>query len=78
MPMKRSDEVKGLKNSITWYAEFPNHYAGDARPATAEKGKYLLEKSASKVVDLLRKVKRDEVLPGLIREFWDRAGKPLK
>lgn len=72
-PLHRSEHVAGLKNSITWYAEYPNHYAGDARPATAEKGKAILEYSGRKVAELIRRAKADEKIPELAKEFWART-----
>lgn len=70
---KRSEHVAGLKNSITWYAEYPNHYAGNARPATAEKGRYAMEYEARKVAELIRKAKADTVCPQLLSEFHARS-----
>ena len=72
-PQHRSDHVAGLKNSITWYAEYPNHYAGDARPSTPDKGRFIIESSAGKVAELIRKAKADEVLPRLTAEFFART-----
>lgn len=72
-PQNRSSHIHGLKNSITWYAEFPNHYGGNARPATAEKGKYAMEYGAKKVAELIRKAKADTVCPQLLSEFHARS-----
>ncbi len=70
---ERSGHLAGLKNSMTWYAEFPNHYAGDARPATVEKGRYLLQYKAKKVAELIAKARADQMIPKLAKEFWSRT-----
>jgi creatinine amidohydrolase len=70
---KRSEHIAGLKNSITWYAEYPNHYAGDARPATAEKGRYLMDCCAHNVAKLIAKAKSDTLSPQLLTEFHART-----
>ena len=59
-----------------WYALYPHMYVGDARLATAEKGKVLLESQVKLLVDLIRAVKADTVLPGLVEEFNARQTKP--
>lgn len=69
----RSGHVAGLKNSITWYAEYPNHYAGNARPATAEKGRYAFEYGAKRVAELIGKAKADTVCQQLTTEFHARS-----
>src|SRR6185437_5640896 len=39
----RALQDAGVRTGIWWYADFPTHYAGDARLATAEAGERLFE-----------------------------------
>lgn len=54
---------------IHWYADFPDHYAGDARAASAAKGKVLRRELVRTVATLIEAVKADTVAPRLVREF---------
>lgn len=57
----------------SWYAAHPEHYAGDARTASAEKGRQLMEMMVVSLARFIAAVKKDEVLPALEREFHDRV-----
>ena len=45
---------------IEWYSFFPDAYAGDARPASAEKGKRCFELAVDALVEVIKSVKSDE------------------
>jgi creatinine amidohydrolase len=62
-------------SGISWYANYPEHYAGDARTATAEKGRLLQEIKVKGLVDFIRAVKQDQVVPALNQEFFERVRK---
>jgi len=62
----------GQETPISWYANFPDHYAGDARPATAEKGEQFLEHLVQRLVEGIKAVKADTVAPALYQEFFGR------
>lgn len=64
----------GQETPISWYANFPDHYAGDALPATAIKGEQFLDHLARRLVDAIRAVKADRVAPTLYQEFFERVG----
>ncbi len=68
----RMDHVKGGLNGFWWYADYPTHWAGDARPASAEKGKILTGLQIDCLAAYIRKVKADEVTPTLAEEFFRR------
>jgi creatinine amidohydrolase len=68
---------QNLYSGISWYAAFPHHYAGDARPATPELGELFLRGMADSLADVLRALKRDRVALRLQREFCSRTDKPL-
>lgn len=59
--------------AIWWYADYPTHYAGDARTAAAEKGERLLQAQARQLAAVLRAVKQDEVTARLQDEFYTAA-----
>ena len=56
-----------------WYANFPDHYAGDARAATAEKGAVLVECCVEKVAAIIKAVKDDTATRDLQDEFFSRV-----
>ncbi len=66
----RMDHVKPGLNGFWWYADFPEHWSGDARPASAEKGKKLVELQVAALARYIRAVKDDEVTAGLAEEFF--------
>jgi creatinine amidohydrolase len=78
MPQGRIRHLAGLGSPIWWYADFPNHYAGDARVATREKGWLVKQYAAKRIAELIRAAKADTESPRLMREFHERARKPLE
>jgi creatinine amidohydrolase len=58
---------------ISWYANYPDHYAGDARPASAEKGRLLRNLQVDSLADFIAAVKADRGVPDLNREFFARV-----
>jgi creatinine amidohydrolase len=67
----------GLSTGISWYASYPNHYAGDAAGATAARGAALREVRAAGIARAIAFVKADTVAPELQQEFFEKTGKPL-
>jgi len=61
-----------------WYADYPEHYAGDGRYGSAGKGKAKLADCASNVAAIIRAVKRDTVAPRLREDFLRRSRHPAK
>ncbi len=76
-PRGRLKHMKDTYTGIWWYADFPDHYAGEARPATAELGALALRGWAESLPEVLRAVKKDKVAPRLQQEFYTRAEAPL-
>ena len=74
-PLGRMRRVPGSVTGIGWYADHPQHYAGDARAATAAKGAALVRLAARGLARFLRDVKRDRVAPALERQFFRRAAR---
>jgi len=68
--------LEGLQNPLSWYADHPTHYAGDARPASAEKGEFLLGAYVDKLVGQMRAVKADDATAELLRKFYASSRNP--
>lgn len=67
--------IPGAYSGIWWYGDYPEHYAGDARSATAEKGKQLQELALDGLTRFIKAVKEDTITPALEREFFEREAK---
>jgi creatinine amidohydrolase len=72
LPLGRMSAVPGNFSGISWYANHPEHYAGDARTATAEKGLRLRQIQVEALTEFVRAVKADQVGPALEKEFFSR------
>jgi creatinine amidohydrolase len=66
-----------LYTGIWWYARFPNHYAGDASAATAERGEFDMKAWLDSIVTAIRAVKADQESLKLQNEFFEKAKHPL-
>lgn len=79
VPAKAASAQGRMKNlpptftGIRWYSNYPDHYAGDARTASQEKGLVLRELLVDSLAEYLAAVKADEVVPSLNREFFARV-----
>lgn len=75
---RRNADVAGAGgySSVDWYAMYPHMYVGDSHPATAEKGKIMLDHEVAMLVKLIQAVKGDQVTPGLVQEFVTRMQNP--
>ncbi len=69
---KRLADMPNIWTSTSWYARFPNHYAGVGSAASAEEGKFLLEHSIQALAKVVREVKGDDVTPRIQKENYDR------
>jgi len=69
----RARKLGAAFTGIRWYSNYPEHYAGDARAASPEKGRQLRQLIVDSLAEFIRAVKRDEVVPALEREFFRRA-----
>jgi len=75
-PAAAQGRMKHLPQTFTgirWYSNYPNHYAGDARTATEEKGRILRGLLVDSLAEYLAAVKADEVVASLSREFFARV-----
>jgi creatinine amidohydrolase len=75
LPLNRMSELPPTSTGIAWYSNYPDHYAGDARPATVEKGRALVEWRAATLAEYIAAVKSDTVVPALEEEFFARVAR---
>ncbi len=71
--LARQNLPKGVSTPIGWYADYPDHYSGDARAATKEKGEKLIALCVDYVASVIRAIKNDTSAPGLTSAFYDSA-----
>ena len=71
--LQRLQALRPGFTGIRWYSDYPEHYAGDARPATAAKGQRLRSLLVDSLADYITAVKKDRVAPTLEREFFQRV-----
>lgn len=67
----------GVYTGSWWYADFPNHYAGDGSLATKELGEYDIKNATAAVVNVIRAVKADSESMKLQQQFYEDAKHPL-
>lgn len=70
--LKRMEHLPPTYSGIWWYARYPEHYAGDARPASAEKGRAMRDITVGNLADYIAAVKADDVIPALEKDFFAR------
>jgi creatinine amidohydrolase len=69
---KRLSHLPPVMAAAWWYADWPEHYAGDARPATVQKGEFLLDRFADRVAAVIKAVKADRRVAPLEAEYFAR------
>ncbi|NLG48716.1 MAG: creatininase family protein [Chloroflexi bacterium] len=72
-PLGRMKDLPRTYTGIRWYSDYPNHYAGDARTASAEKGRVWRQLIVDTLAEYIAAVKADQVVPSLNREFFERV-----
>jgi creatinine amidohydrolase len=65
--------IPNVYTPIWWYADFPNHYAGEGAKATVELGKLVNEHFIDTFVQALKAIKADKKTLELQNEFFDRV-----
>jgi len=63
---------------IFWYAQYPNHYAGDGSFAKPELGELLISSQADQLVELIKVLKKDDTILDLQNRFYKESENPLK
>ncbi len=72
-PLKRLANLPDSFSGISWYSDYPEHYAGDARSASIEKGLKLRSLEVDSLAEFIASVKADQGVPKLNQEFFDRT-----
>ncbi|HEX7583585.1 MAG TPA: creatininase family protein [Prolixibacteraceae bacterium] len=75
---ERMKNLPYVYSGIWWYASYPNHYGGDGSKANAQAGELLINSTVDQLVKMIQAVKKDEVVPTLQKEFFDKSENPLK
>jgi creatinine amidohydrolase len=68
-------EIPNVYTGIWWYADYPNHYAGEGDKATPELGKLIVDHVVGQLVKALKDIKADTKALELQKEFYDRVRK---
>ena len=63
---------------IFWYAQFPNHYAGDGSYAKPELGELLINSQVDQLTELIKILKKDDAILNLQKQFYNESQNPLK
>ncbi len=67
--------IPNMYTAIWWFADYPNHYAGEGDKATAALGKLVADHTISQLADAIKAVKADKKTLQLQKEFFDRVKK---
>jgi creatinine amidohydrolase len=63
---------------IHWYAQYPNHFAGDILQTNCGLGELLVARDAVQLAELISYLKHNNTVEELQNEFYLRAEDPLK
>lgn len=69
-PLNRLGSLPPTYTGTWWYADYPDHYAGDAHSATREKGQFLINAMADHLAGYISAVKADSIVSTLEAEFF--------
>jgi creatinine amidohydrolase len=70
--------LTNVTTGITWYARYPNHYAGKSEGATAKLGEVRLSSRSQQLADAIKALKVDQTTKRLQDEFFQQRQAPLK
>ena len=72
-PLFRLEHLAGAKTALDWYANFPEHFAGDPRNASRKAGEKIVRIYVEPLADQLKAIRADRVTPELQREYFERV-----
>jgi creatinine amidohydrolase len=75
---ERMKELQYVYTGIWWYASYPNHYGGDGSKANAEAGELLINETVRQLVEMIKQVKADKIVPELQNQFFKESENPVK
>ncbi|MES2371571.1 MAG: creatininase family protein [Bacteroidota bacterium] len=67
--------IPNVYTGIWWYADYPNHYAGEGDKATTALGKLIADHTISQLIEAIKAIKSDDKTLKLQKEFFDRVRK---
>lgn len=73
-PLRRTEHLPANFSGVSWYSNYPEHYVGDAKAASVQKGLKLREIQVQSLATFIGAVKKDQVVPELEKEFFQRVG----
>jgi len=76
--LARLKHIPSKYTGIFWYAQYPNHYAGDGSYAKPELGELLIDSQADQLVELIKVLKKDDTILELQNRFYEESKDPLK
>ncbi|CAN5399435.1 creatininase family protein [soil metagenome] len=65
--------IPNVYTAIWWYADYPNHYAGEGETATGKLGELIVEHFIGQLATALKAIKTDTKTLELQKEFYDRV-----
>jgi creatinine amidohydrolase len=71
-PLRRL-KIPNAYTAIWWYADYPNHYAGEGGVATKELGKMLVDQYVDNLAQTIKAIKSDKVTLALQDEFYEKS-----
>ncbi|MDD4244325.1 MAG: creatininase family protein [Bacilli bacterium] len=74
-PLGRLKHLPNNFTGLTWYSNYPNHYVGDAKKGSFEKGKQLVALEVEALAEFIKAVKEDQYLLLLAKDFHERVKK---
>lgn len=78
LPKRRLQHMPPMFSGLSWYANYPEHYVGDASVATKERGRVFVEAEVASLARFIKAVKEDKVLHALADDFFSRGEKIAK
>ncbi len=73
LPLKRLAHLPPVCTAMDWYADYPDHYAGDGRKYDRKAGAMLMDMQAKRIAAVIKAVRLDTEVGRLTAEFHDRA-----
>ena len=76
--LARLKHIPSKYTGIFWYAQYPNHYAGDGSYGKPELGELLINSRAEQLAELIKTLKTDNTILDLQERFYQECQDPLK
>lgn len=67
--------IPNVYTAIWWYANYPNHYAGEGNKASVELGRIITENTVQSLANAIKAIKADTKTLELQNEFYNRVEK---